>query len=97
MEEYQIISKIEENRIEAVINEQVVGLIDFYQSRDSRTLIVTHTEVIGELEGQGIAGAMTKSLLEYACEHQFKVMPVCPYTRVYMDRHPEYDNLKANS
>jgi len=94
MDEYQIVSKLDENRFEAVIDSKVIGEVDYYMRDEGKTMVVTHTGVRSEYEGQGIAGALNKALMEYAKDHNLHVTPVCSYTRAYMLRHPEYDMLK---
>lgn len=92
--EYQIIHNEEKSRFEAVTkNSTLVGLVDYILT--DNTMSVPHTEVNPEYEGQGIAGALTKALLEYATAKAYKVRPICPYTKVYIERHPEYSPLLA--
>ncbi len=56
-------------------------------------IVYNHTEVPKHLEGQGIASQMAKVALEYAKEHNLKIMPLCPYVAAYIRRHPEYKSL----
>jgi len=53
----------------------------------------THTEVPQALEGQGIAKALARHVLDYARENKLKVMPLCPFIKGYIDRHPEYQDI----
>ena len=66
-----------------------------YQLHNS-ILSIHHTYVPAALGGQGIAGALTKHVLEFAQTHQYQVRPVCSYTAAYMQRHPEYQALNAH-
>jgi len=91
--DYKVIHNTEENRFEAKSDEGLIGLIDYHYTRDQKAMMVTHTEVNPEYEGRGIAGEMTKVLLEYAKENQLKILPICSYTRVYMERYTEYQDL----
>lgn len=50
----------------------------------------THTEVPPSLEGKGIGSALAKHVLDYARENSLRVMPLCPFIKAYIDRHPEY-------
>ncbi|MBS0446130.1 MAG: N-acetyltransferase [Proteobacteria bacterium] len=59
------------------------------------TMLVTHTEVAPQLQGQGIAAQLMRTLLDYARDHGYKVRPLCSYARAYMRRHPETANLLA--
>ena len=52
-----------------------------------------HTIVPEALSGRGIASAIAKHVLDYAAEHQLKVIPTCPYIRAYIEKHPQYQPL----
>lgn len=88
--EYNIIHNEEKSRFETVV-EGLLSLVDYQKRGD--TFFVTHTEVPTPLEGRGIAGALTKALLNYIRDNGYKVVPICPYTKVYIQRHPEYEDL----
>lgn len=53
----------------------------------------THTEVPTQLEGRGIGSALAKHVLNYARENNLRVMPLCPFIKAYIDRHPEYADI----
>ena len=52
-------------------------------------LTVYHTEVIAEAEGKGLAKKMLGAMVDYARNHQLKVVPLCPYVHAQFKRHPE--------
>jgi len=85
---------IKHNEAESRFETEVEGKIAFvdYRKRDD-IFIVTHTEVPSDLEGRGIAAALTKYLLDYVRENNLRVRPVCPYTKAYVQRHPEYNDI----
>ncbi|EHR72649.1 putative acetyltransferase [Burkholderiales bacterium JOSHI_001] len=56
---------------------------------------LTHTEVPPALEGRGIAAQLVKAALEHARAQGLRVKPACSYVRVYLKRHPEYQDLLA--
>ncbi|WP_159793658.1 GNAT family N-acetyltransferase [Puerhibacterium puerhi] len=56
-------------------------------------LVFTHTEVDPALEGQGIGSRLVAGALAAAREAGQKVVPLCPFVRAYMARHPEHDDL----
>jgi len=56
-------------------------------------LDIVSTQVPAELEGRGIASALTKYVLEYAMEKGLKIIPSCSFTSAYMRRYPEYKKL----
>lgn len=58
-----------------------------------KSIVFTHTGVPPEIEGRGIAGALTKAGLEYARAQQLKVVPQCSFVREYLVKHSEYGDL----
>lgn len=57
-------------------------------------LTVMHTEVPKELNGRGIGSRLVRGLLTIAREHGLEVRPLCPFVASYMDKHPEYTDLR---
>ncbi|MDL1902761.1 N-acetyltransferase [Anaerolineae bacterium CFX9] len=55
-----------------------------------KNIIFTHTEVPPAFEGRGIANRMAKVALDYAVEAGYKIQPLCPFVKRYIQRHPEY-------
>ena len=56
-------------------------------------IALMHTAVPGRLSGKGIASVLAQHGLEWAKEHQKKVMIYCPFVAAYLKRHPEYNDL----
>jgi len=54
-----------------------------------------HTESPKELAGRGIAPRLVLKALETARQHGLKVKPTCSFVKAYMERHPEYKDLKV--
>lgn len=88
--EYNVTHNEEKSRFEAEVEGQI-AMVDYY--RQDNVFVVTHTGVPSRLEGRGIAAAMTKSMLDYIRSNKYKVRPICSYTRMYIQRHPEYEDL----
>jgi predicted GNAT family acetyltransferase len=63
--------------------------------RADGVLTILHTEVPKELEGQGIGSALVRGVLDLARASGEKVIPACPFVKGYIDRHPEYADLRA--
>lgn len=57
-------------------------------------MVIEHTEVPVGLEGKGIAGRIVRAELDYARAQKLVVLPLCPYARAFMDKHPEYEDLR---
>ena len=78
------------HRFEATV-EGHTAFID-YKLRPG-VMTVLHTEVPKQLEGRGIAGAMTRYALEHIVANKLTLVPLCPYMRAYLKKHPEYQYL----
>ena len=56
-------------------------------------MVIEHTEVPVALEGRGIAGRLVRAALDYARSQEPVVLPLCPYAKAFIGRHPEYQDL----
>ena len=56
-------------------------------------ITLLHTEVPPALRGQGIAGMLAKTALDYARDHQLKVDVLCPQVAHFLSKNPEYQPL----
>ena len=81
-------------RFEAVVDGEVAGIV-FYQERDG-ALVLVHTEVADEFEGQGIGSRLAAGTLDEARARGVSVIPMCPFIRGYIERHPEYADLVSS-
>jgi len=62
---------------------------------DGPIMHMHHTAVHPALEGRGIAAQLVQTALRWAREQGLRVNPSCSYVRVYMQRHPEWQDLRA--
>ena len=62
-------------------------------TRDGNVLTVMHTEVPAALNGRGLGSILVKGILDLARAQGLKVVPVCPFVRAYIGKHPEYADL----
>ena len=56
-------------------------------------IALMHTDVPDKLGGKGIASALAVYALDWAKEHNKKIMVYCPFVASYLKKHPEYDYL----
>jgi len=66
-----------------------------YREVDERTLDFDHTFVPPAFRGGGIASQLTQHALEYARQRGVRVVPGCPFVAAYIERHPEYRDLRV--
>ncbi|ALO65636.1 acetyltransferase [Arthrobacter alpinus] len=80
------------HRYELVDGERVIGKAHWltFERDASQERIFFHTTVDEEYAGQGLAGKLAHFALEDTIAAGLKVVPVCPYFKVYLRKHPEY-------
>lgn len=57
------------------------------------TMVVIHTIVQPEHEGQGVGSALARAALDHAREKKMIVIPECEFVRAFVERHEEYQTL----
>ena len=80
-------------RYEAQQDGILAGFAEYQLSAD--LIVITHTEVKPAFEGQGVGSAVTRFALDdiRANRPELKVLPLCPFTKGWIQRHPEYADL----
>jgi predicted GNAT family acetyltransferase len=66
-----------------------------YQKKAADILVIDHTEVRPELEGQGIATKLLAHSVAFARENNYKIEPLCPFAEVQFDRNKSYSDVRA--
>lgn len=88
---YKVYHNPAENRFEIHLGDDLAELT--YAWRGENTLILIHTGVPPAWEGRGIGSRLVKAALEYAREHNYRIVPLCSFVAAYLRRHPEYQDL----
>lgn len=83
----------ERSRFEIEVDGQRVGFAE-YRANPGR-ITFTHTEIDEEFGGRGLAGILVGAALDAARERGLTVIPLCPYVRRFIAKHPEYVELVA--
>lgn len=60
-------------------------------------LVLTHTEVPGTHEGQGLGGKLVKAAAADARERGIEIVPQCSYARAWFERHPDEADVVAQA
>ena len=58
-------------------------------SVSSGNLTVFHTEVNEKLKGKGVSTQLLNAMVDYARQHNLKVIPLCAYVSAQFKRHPD--------
>lgn len=57
-------------------------------------MTVYHTQVSGEVKGQGVGTRLLDHMVHYARQNKLKVIPLCRFVAVHFERHPEkYEDI----
>lgn len=80
-----------ELRYELVDGDTVIGQIRY--RREPGALALVHTEVEPAYEGKGLAGKLVEGALQDLRERGLGLIPVCPFVRAWLRRHPDYADL----
>jgi uncharacterized protein len=91
----EVVDNPDKRRFEALVDGEVAGFA-FYQQRDG-ALIVVHTEVGERWEGQGVGSKLAAGTLDQIRARGLRMRPICPFISAYVQRHPEYADLVAES
>jgi predicted GNAT family acetyltransferase len=79
----------ERKRYEAREDGRIVGTAEYQLT--SQLIVFTHTEVDRAYEGQGIGSALAQFALEdVRAAGTHEVLPLCPFIKAWIERHPEY-------
>lgn len=79
-----------ESRFEAEVEGQL-SVADYTLNQGEITF--THTYTPPPLRGRGIAEKLVRAALDYARDQRLRVVPACSYVALYVQRHPEYQEL----
>ena len=58
-------------------------------------IVIDLTAVSDERPGQGVGRELVRTAVEYAREHDLKIIPVCPCARSVFDSTAEYQDVVA--
>ena len=86
----RVIDNKEEKRFEAEIDGRKC-IIEYTVMPG--VLSLNHTEVPKEFAGRGVASEMTEKVLLQIELRGLKVIPVCPFIKRYIDKHPEWRSI----
>jgi predicted GNAT family acetyltransferase len=76
-------------RFEAHVDDVLAGFAE-YQLTDE-LVVFTHTEVDPSFEGGGVGSALARFALDkIRDEGTRKALPVCPFIKGWIQRHPDY-------
>lgn len=81
-----------ELRYEARDGETLAGLAAYLLTQN-HLIVFTHTEVESGYEGNGVGSQLAKAALDDARTRGLGVVPLCPFIKGWIERHPDYADL----
>lgn len=81
------------SRYEARVGDELAGYAA-YRLSGSDVIVFTHTEVDPAYGGTGIGSALARGALDDVQDRgEREVIPLCPFTASWIERHPDYAAL----
>lgn len=81
----------ERGRYEAYVGSALAGYTDYHAQPGLVTLL--HTEVDTAFEGRGVGSELVRRMLDDIRRRNATVLPVCPFARAFLQRHPEFADV----
>ena len=60
-----------------------------YTMASPTKMIIEHTEVSDELKGKNVGYRLVTTAVDYARQHNIKIIPLCPFAKSVFDRKEE--------
>lgn len=93
MNEASVTDNPQQHRYEVHDGSQLGGILRYEDRNGVR--VFTHTEVPAEHEGKGHGSKLARAGLDDMRRLDRKVVAECSFIDSYIDRHPEYADLRA--
>jgi uncharacterized protein len=92
-DEVRVVDNPEGKRYELWLGETLAGVIVYRPRPDALALV--HTEIDPAYEGHGLGAKLVAAALDDVRRRGLKIVPLCPFVRSYLERHPENADLVA--
>ncbi|MER7544549.1 GNAT family N-acetyltransferase [Actinomadura sp.] len=91
----EITDNAEKSRYEIRVDGDLAGFVEYEREGDAVVLI--HTEVDPAFEGKGVGSSLARGTLDDIRGKGGSVVPVCPFIKKWIGKHPDYQDLVAES
>jgi uncharacterized protein len=89
----RVIDNPRASRYELWLGATRAGLIQYLA--ESGTVLLVHTEIDPAFAGQGLGEQLVAGALADLRARGLKLVPLCPFVRAYLRRHPDQADLVA--
>jgi predicted GNAT family acetyltransferase len=96
--EQPISIRVEDGRDGAFVAERNgdrLGDLTFHRRADSNIITLVHTEVLPAGRGGGVGRRLVEAAVDFAREHQLKVVVICRYAKTVFEREPGLRDVLA--
>jgi uncharacterized protein len=87
----EVVDNPEQHRYEVTRDGAPAGFTAY--RRQPGQILFVHTEVDERFEGRGLGSRLIHDALKDARKQKLAVVPLCPFVRSFIQRHPEYVDL----
>lgn len=81
----------ERSRWEVRVGDQVAGFTEYFVKDDR--FVFFHTEIDDEFDGRGLGSTLARRALDEVRSTETMLVPICPFIRGWIERHPAYADL----
>jgi predicted GNAT family acetyltransferase len=64
-----------------------------YSMSSPERMVIEHTEVDDSLKGKNVGLQLVSTAVDYARDHNIKVIPLCPFAKSVIDKKPEFQDV----
>lgn len=82
-----------QGRYEIRLDGELAGFV-VYEKREGSVALI-HTEVDPAFKGRGVGGSLSRGVLDDLRAKGVSVVPLCPFVKGWIDKHPEYRDMVA--
>ncbi|WP_150246021.1 GNAT family N-acetyltransferase [Nocardiopsis quinghaiensis] len=87
----EVVDARDQRRYEIRDEGEMAGFAAYILTGELITL--THTEIDPAHEGKGLGGTLVRGALDDARSRDLAVLPLCPFVKGWIQRHPDYSDL----
>jgi uncharacterized protein len=66
-----------------------------YSDAGLHQMVIEHTQVGEELRGSDVGYELVHKAVDYAREHQLKIIPICPFAKSVFNKKPDFRDVLA--
>ena len=92
-DEIRVVDNRERKHYELWVGEALAGTIVY--GIKPGAIVLIHTQVDEQLEGRGLGSKLVRGALDDIRSRGLRLVPLCPFVRAYLERHPDERDLVA--